>query len=127
MKKRIFPLTLVLALCLTLCANAAVLRTKNSFTYSPTVTISGSSAACTLRVSATQSTAKITANIDLQVKTSSGSYTSITGWYKTGTGTLNFSDTHTDSRISKGSARLSYTVTVVGSNGTDTVSGYVDG
>lgn len=123
MKKRIFPLALVLALCLTLCANAAVLRTKNSFTYSPTVTISGSSAACTLRVSATQSTAKITANIDLH----SGSYTSVTGWYKTGTGTLNFSDTHTDSRISKGSARLSYTVTVSGSNGTDTVSGYVDG
>ena len=42
-------------------------------------------------------------------------------------GALHFSDTHTDSRISKGGARLSYTVTVSGSNGTDTVSGYVDG
>ncbi|MGI5973524.1 MAG: hypothetical protein ACOX67_07160 [Oscillospiraceae bacterium] len=42
-------------------------------------------------------------------------------------GALHFSDAHTDSRISKGNTRLSYTVTVSGSNGTDTVSGYVDG
>ena len=42
-------------------------------------------------------------------------------------GALHFSDTHTDSRISKGGARLSYTVTVSGSNGADPVSGYVDG
>ncbi len=35
MKKRIFPLTLVLALCLTLCANAAVLRTKTALPILP--------------------------------------------------------------------------------------------
>ena len=127
MKKRVFPLALVLALGLSLCANAAIApRYNNSFSKTPKLTVYGAKAECGLTVRSNPGV-KITASIDLQTKTASGSYANITGWYKTGTGTLDFSDTHTDSRISKGSTRMSYTVTVTGSNGTDTVSGYVYG
>ena len=128
-KIRIVPLSLVLALCLSLCANAAVLRMKNDFEYTPKVTVSGQTANCSLAVDASSAgpNAKITADIDVQVKTSSGNYTNIAGWTWTGTGTLSRSDPHTDSRISKGSCRMRYTITVNGSNGTDTVSGYVYG
>lgn len=126
-KTRIIPLALVLALCMSLCANAATPRYKNHFTCTPNVTVSGNTAVCTLTVKAAESSAKITADIDVQVKTSSGSYTNIAGWTWTGTGTLSRSTSHTDARVSKGNTRMAYTITVVGSNGTDTVSGYVQG
>lgn len=128
-KVRIVPLALILALCMTLCANAAVLRSKNNFSATPNVTVSGQTANCSLSVDAGSAgpNAKIAADIDVQVKTSSGSYINIAGWTWTGTGTLSRSDPHTDSRISKGNCRMRYTITVSGSNGTDTVSGYVYG
>lgn len=124
----IISLSLILALCMSLCANAAA-RTKNDFTYSSNMSVSGNTANCSLRVDAKNAgpNATITVDIDVQVRTSSGGWSSITGWGWSGTGTLDRSKAHTDSRVSKGNTRMAYTITVVGSNGTDTVSGYVDG
>lgn len=126
---RIVPLALVLALCMSLCANAAVLRTKNDFDYIPRVTVSGQTATCGMTVDASNAgpNAKITVDVDVQVRTASGGWSAITGWGWSGTGTLTRSKSHTDSRVSKGNTRMAYTITVVGSNGTDTVSGYVEG
>lgn len=127
-KRRIVPLALVLALCLSLCANAAA-RTKNDFSVTPSITVSGNTATCGLIVNAKNAgpNATITADIDVQVRTSSGGWSSITGWGWSGTSTLERSKSHTDSRVSRGNTRMAYTVTVVGSNGTDIVSGYVTG
>lgn len=127
-KVRIISLPLILALCMSLCANAAT-RTKNEFDVAPKITVSGNTASCGLTVDASNAgpNAKITADIDVQVRTSSGGWSSITGWGWSGTSTLDRSKSHTDSRVSRGNTRMAYTVTVVGSNGTDIVSGYVEG
>ena len=84
MKKRVFPLALILALCLSLCAQAATPRVKNSFEYVPYIDVAGNTATCTLSVKAEESSAKITANISLQVKSGSGSYTTLCGWSTSG-------------------------------------------
>lgn len=127
-KRRIVPLALVLALCLSLYANAAA-RTKNDFSVTPSITVSGNTATCGLIVNAKNAgpNATVTADIDVQVRTSSGGWSSITGWGWSGTSTLDRSKSHTDSRVSRGNTRMAYTITVVGSNGTDIVSGYVEG
>ena len=127
MKKRVFPLALILALCLSLCAQAATPRVKNSFEYVPYRDVAGKTATCTLSVKAEESSAKITANISLQVKSGSGSYTTLCGWSTSGTKSLSFNKSDTDTSISAGNCRMQYTVTVTGSKGTDTVSGYVYG
>ena len=128
-KIRIVSLSLILALCMSLCANAAAPRTKNNFTYGGNLSVSGQTANCSLHVDASNAgpNASITVDIDVQVRTSSGNWSSITGWGWSGTSTLGRSKSHTDSRVSKGNTRMAYTITVVGSNGTDIVSGYVDG
>ena len=127
-KVRILSLVFVLAMCMSLCANAAA-RTKNDFTYSSNMSVSGNTANCSLRVDAKNAgpNATITVDIDVQVRTSSGGWSSITGWGWSGTSTLDRSKSHTDSRVSRGNTRMAYTITVVGSNGTDIVSGYVEG
>ena len=127
-KIRIVPLSLILALCLSLCANAAVLRSKNNFTYSTDLSVSRNTATCYINVTAKNAgpNAKISADFDLQVKSGSG-YNSIAGGHTSGSGSLSYRDPTTDSRISKGNCRMRYTITVNGSNGTDSVSGYVYG
>ena len=87
MKKRVFPLALVLALCLSLCAQAVTPRINNDFTYTPDLDVSGNTATCMVTVMGKESTAKITANISLQVKSGSGSYTTLCGWSTSGPST----------------------------------------
>ena len=125
MKKRVLPLALVLTLCMALCANAATPRYNNGFAIMHDLTVNSSTAKCTLKVTNVDSSAKVTVSVDLQVRASSGSYSSITGWSESGTGNLIFSRSFTDSRISQGNCRMSYTITVTGVNGTDTISDYV--
>ena len=127
MKKRVFPLALVLALCLSLCAQAVTPRINNDFTCTPDLDVSGNTATCMVTVMGKESTAKITANISLQVKSGSGSYTTLCGWSTSGTKSLSFHKSETDASISAGNCRMQYTITVTGSKGTDTVSGYVYG
>ncbi|MEA4954486.1 MAG: hypothetical protein VB096_03075 [Pseudoflavonifractor sp.] len=63
MKKRIFPLALVLALCLSLCANAAVAPCYiNSFSKTPKLTVYSATAECGLTVRSNPG-AKITARV----------------------------------------------------------------
>lgn len=127
MKKRMLPLFLLLTLCMTICANAAVLRSNNPFTATPTLSVSGHTATYGIDVVTSDSNAKITVSLSLKVKNSSGGYSTPKTWTSSGTGEVNVSRTYTDNAVSKGNCRLEYTIVISGSGGYDRVTGAVDG
>lgn len=122
MKKRITALTLLLAMCMTLCAHAVEPRTWNDFTCRPIFSVSGTTATGKVTVRATDSTAKITITATLYADGSS-----LATWTTSGTGSATLNKSLTKDTISKGNCELKYTVTVRGSAGYDTVTDSVYG
>ena len=121
MKKRITALTLLLAMCMTLCAHAVEPRTWNDFDYRPILSVSGTTATAKVTVTA-ESTAKITITATLYANGSS-----LATWTTSGTGSATLSKSWTKDAISKGNCELEYTITVRGSAGYDTVTDSVYG
>ena len=122
MKKRFLSLSLLLAMCMTLCAHAVEPRTWNNFEVYPSVTVSGNSADCNVEVYANESSAKILITATLYANGSS-----MGTWNVSGTGSAKLDKTVTDDRVSKGKCELKYTITVRGSAGYDTVTDSVYG
>ena len=122
MKKRVASLTLFLALCMTLCAHAVEPRTWNTFTCSPTLSVSGTTATGKVTVNATESTAKITITVKIKV---GGSM--IASWTTSGTGSATLNKSVTNDKITKGGTEMEYTVTVRGSAGYDNFTDSVYG
>lgn len=121
---------MMLALCLMLNVNAlAVTPMADSTTRCiPNLYIRGNRAECVLSVKAPDSSASITATVTLLKSDGEGGFTVLYRWANLkGTGSLNFSDTYTSSKITSGTAyRMEYSVRVVGNGGTDTISRYVE-
>lgn len=123
---------MMLALCLMLSVNANALSVNpmaNSTTScTPSLYIRKNTAYCTLSVDAQDSSASITATITLLKSDGEGGFTVLYRWTGLkGTGSLNFSDTYTSSKITSGTTyRMEYSVRVVGNGGTDTISRYVE-
>lgn len=102
MKKRIFPIVLLLALLLSTQAFAASPRI---ITIRPAISFSGTTANCRVTVSGNHGTDQIKATVILW----DGNKV-IESWYPTGTGSLLFSDTAT---VTKGKTyKLSVDVTI---------------
>ena len=122
MKKRITTLTLLLAMCMTLCAHAVEPRTWNDFDCVPSLSVSGNTATCKVKVNAVDSSAKITITATLYANGSS-----LATWTTSGTGSATLSKSLTKDAISKGNCELEYTIVVRGSAGYDTVTDSVYG
>lgn len=76
MKRRTVFLALLLALSLAICANAATLA-NNNFSVDPDLVVTSGRSDCYLDVDTDNPSTTISAIVELQVKTSSGSYTKI--------------------------------------------------
>ncbi|MBP3520444.1 MAG: hypothetical protein J6J87_03765, partial [Oscillospiraceae bacterium] len=79
--KKLTALALVMAMCMTLCAHAVQPRTWNTFTYSPIVSVSGTTATGKITVNAADSSAKILITATLYANGSS-----MGTWNVSGTG-----------------------------------------
>lgn len=130
MVKRISVMMLALCLMLSVNANALAVNPMADSTTSciPSLYIRKNTAYCTLSVKAQDSSASITATVTLLKSDGEGGFTVLYRWAGLkGTGSLNFSDTYTSSKITSGTTyRMEYSVRVVGSKGTDTINHYVE-
>ena len=126
MMKRVCSLALALALMM-LCsagALAAEVRWKSGARVYPDLSRSGTSLTCQLQVRAQSVTDEISANISLAKQRANGGWEVLDYWTgEEGTGTLNFRETYTSSEVTGGTYRLSYTVTVTSSKGSDVIEG----
>lgn len=128
--KRISVMVLALCLMLSVNANALTVNPMADSTASciPSLYIRKDTAYCTISVKALNSSASITATITLLKSDGEGGFTVLYRWVNLkGTGSLDFSDTYTSSKITSGSTyRMEYSVRVVGSGGTDTINHYCE-
>lgn len=121
MKKRLFPLLLLVAICLTAIASASdiVPYWNNIHRITPILSISNNTASCNVSIVANSDTSRIDADIVLQEQNSRGNYVNKHSWNtKTvyNTPNLNFYDTV--SNLTAGDTyRLKVTVTVYNSSG----------
>lgn len=117
MKKRLICILLVFATLISLYAPAyAALRLNNSITCTPSLSITNTTAYCTLRVFARDSSDKIEATIKL--KSSTG--ITLKTWNVTSYETLTFNDTYTI--VKNKTYQLVVNVKVTGNKGTDTIN-----
>lgn len=127
MSKRVSALMLALCLLLSVNALAVVPMADSTTKCTPYFSVNGNTAICSLRVNAQDSSASITAAVTLLKSDGEGGYTVLHRWTGLrGTGTLEFSDSYTSGKITGGAAyRMEYSVRVVGKNGTDNVSSFL--
>ena len=126
MVKRISVMMLALCLMLNVNALAVTPRADSTVSYAPSFYVYGNTADCSLCVEAADRNASITATITLLKSDGEGGFTVLYRWTSLkGTGTLEFADTYTSSKVTTGATyRMEYSVQVVGSKGTDTISDY---
>lgn len=126
MVKRISVMMLALCLMLNVNALAVTPRANSTTDCTPSLYFRGNTADCTLRVKAPDSSARITATVTLLKSDGEGGFTVLYRWAGlSGTGTLQFNDSYTSSKVTSGATyRMEYSVRVVGSEGTDTISDY---
>ncbi len=128
MVKRISAMVLAFCLMLNVNALAVMPRADATASYTPRLSVTGSTANCSLTVRAQESSARITATVTLLKSDGEGGFTVLYRWAGlSGTGTLRFSDSYTSSKITSGATyRMEYSVRVVGSEGSDNINHYVD-
>lgn len=126
MVKRISVMMLALCLMLNINALAVSPRADSTMNCTPNLVFRGNTANCSLRVKALDSNASITATVTLLKSDGEGGFMVLYRWAGLkGTGTLEFSDTYTSNKVTTGATyRMEYSVQVVGSKGTDTISDY---
>lgn len=126
MVKRISVMMLALCLMLNVNALAVMPMADTGIDCDPGFSITGSTAKCSLTVRAPESSARITATVTLLKSDGEGGFTVLYRWAGlSGTGTLRFSDSYTSNKVTTGATyRMEYSVQVVGSKGTDTISDY---
>ncbi|MBT9685622.1 hypothetical protein [Pseudoflavonifractor sp. MCC625] len=124
MIKRVCSLALALMMLCSAGALAAEERWDSRAKVYPDLFRSGSTLTCELDVNAMDTSDKISANISLAKQRPNGSWEVLDYWTgEEGTGALNFRETYTSSEVTSGTYRLSYTVTVTSSKGSDVIEG----
>lgn len=124
MMKRVCSLALALMMLCSAGALAAEVRWNSEARVYPDLSRSGTSLTCQLQVRAQSVTDEISANISLAKQRPNGSWEVLDYWTgEEGTGALNFRETYTSSEVTSGTYRLSYTVTVTSSKGSDVIEG----
>lgn len=118
MQKRIASLTLalILAVSMALSASAATPRYNSTLTVNPVLTFSGTTATCSVRVTADKGSS---ISLEMSLYSVNGSKQTLhTSWTTTGTTTLTYSGT---TNVSKGSYLMAVDITVDGPNGVDEI------
>ena len=118
MKRRLGSLFLLVVLMLSLFGVSAFARLNVIDDYTVSLSFSGSSANCYVRIVAQDSDADISATVKLQKKNVFGSYGTVETWYPTGTGTLTFSDSYTPVMVDT-TYRLVVNISASSNNGSD--------
>lgn len=124
MLKRALTLFLTLMLLGSVGAMAAAPRWDSGARVRPTLSRSGNTLTCEVNVSAVGASDRITADISVEKQRASGGWEVLDYWTgKAGTGKLYFEETYTGSKVTSGTYRVSYTVTVTSSKGSDVITG----
>lgn len=124
MCRRIPAAVLLLAMLLSVSASAVAPRWDSNARCSPNLTVSSKSATCWLYVETANTNDDIVAHIEL---TRDGDFLASWNYVRGSNGVLDFSETYSRSyTLPTGTYRMSYTVEVSGSGGTDTMEDYVE-
>lgn len=124
MRKRIPAAVLLLALLLSVSASAISPRWDSGAFCDPSLTVGSKSATCQLYVEAASSDHEISATVEL---TRDGDFLASWNYVRGSGGVLDFSETYSKSNtLPTGTYRMSYTVEISGSGGTDTIQDYVE-
>lgn len=124
MRRRIPAAVLLLTLLLYVGASAASPRWNSGARCSPGLTVNSKSAACQLYVEAASSDHEIVATVEL---TRDGDFLASWNYVRGSGGILDFSKTYSRANtLPAGTYRMSYTVEISGSSGTDTIVDYVE-
>lgn len=124
MRKRIPAAVLLLVLLLSVSASAISPRWDSNARCSPDLTVGSKSAICQLYVEAASSDHEIVATVEL---TRDGAFLSSWNYVRGSDGILDFSETYSRaSTLPAGTYRMSYTVEITSSSGTDTIEDYVE-
>jgi len=92
-------------------------------TITPNLAISGNTASCTVKITASSSVTKVSATVTLQKQSSSGTYSDVATWSASSSSNY-LSTTGTYSVTSGVTYRLKVTVTVTTSSGNETTTVY---
>lgn len=124
MRKRIPAAALLLVMLLSVSASAISPRWDSSAYCRPDLTVSSKSATCSLYVKTASSDHEIVATVEL---TRDGDFLASWNYVRGSSGMLDFSETYSRSyTLPTGTYRMSYTVEISGSGGTDTIQDYVE-
>lgn len=124
MMKRVCSLALALMMLCSAGALAAEVRWNSEARVYPDLSRSGTSLTCQLQVRAQSVTDEISANISLAKQRPNGGWEVLDYWTgEEATGKLYFEETYTSTEVTGGTYRLSYTVTVTSSKGSDVIEG----